>query len=92
MEIRNLNEDVKFLHSTTKLLRESTEQLLSRLDTKLDNNEKLMMDTNYKISKSDDGGALGFAVKLFAGLAGVSMIVLVYACFIPARTTGKKFV
>lgn len=73
-------------------MRESTESLLSRLGSKLDNNEKLMMDTNYRISKSDDGGALGFAVKLFAGLAGVSMIVLVYAFFIPKRTAGKKFV
>lgn len=79
--------DMKSLHMSAASMKEQSERLMRAIDGKL--NHAGVHLQNMQQSSS----ALGTAVMVFAGLAGIAMIGFVWAAFI--RTHGessKKFV
>jgi hypothetical protein len=80
-----MRQDLKTLHETTIQLKQTSERLLSSLESKLHSTGKLLEASN------ESSTALGTAVKMFAVLAGIAFLLIANSM----RRNGvkeKKFV
>jgi hypothetical protein len=74
------------LHASTESLQSTTERLLMGLDAKVNRADQLLSSTHQNSS------ALGSAVKIFAGLAGIGILGIAAIFIRSRREQSKKFV
>jgi hypothetical protein len=80
-----MRQDLKTLHETTVQLKQTSERLLKGLDSKLHSTGQMLQTSN------ESSSALGTAVKLFAGLAGIAFLLVAYTMR-GGGSKEKKFV
>lgn len=83
----DLRSDLTALHAATSQLKQMCESLLKGLDIKLQTNSNMMANSR------ESSSALGTALKIFAGFAGIALCIVVYTIVVRGQEERvKKFV